>query len=255
MKLLLTADLHSRLDWLEWLGSQQSDLIAVAGDLIEESNPAGDIPQIIAISEWCKKFPGRLALSSGNHDALDWTVPIPPLSQEELEVLRGLRVTRHWMDGLERDTIITDSRSVLIDTGEGEIVVTTIPFHADREQTTGLWEQGSALRESSGARWLVLNHEPPAYTSVGGRHGSHNVFHKVRQYSPTYLLCGHIHYAPYYGSFAQKMGTTWCFNAGYPTSTKAASAPFPNHIVISHGVATWRATGLEGIIEKSIKLT
>jgi len=134
------------------------------------------------------------------------------------------------------------------------MVVTTIPFHADGELAEELWQEGASLREKWGDPWIVLNHEPPACTSVGGSHGNHDVLNNVLRFSPTYLLGGHIHNVPYHGGFASKVGSSWCFNAGYPPSTKAAIAPFPNHIIIFEGKATWRATGLAGVVQQSIDL-
>ncbi len=39
----------------------------------------------------------------------------------------------------------------------------------------------------------------------------------VRQYSPTAVLCGHIHEAPFKtgGSWVDRIGDTWLFNAGH----------------------------------------
>jgi len=68
MRLILLSDLHFRADWYQWVSAQNADLTAIAGDLLDGFHPDGLLPQMVWLSDWCTKFPGKLAISSGNHD-------------------------------------------------------------------------------------------------------------------------------------------------------------------------------------------
>ena len=69
MRILLLADLHFRVEWYHWLAQQRVDIAVIAGDLLDGFHPEGLLPQMLSFREWCARFPGNLALSSGNHDA------------------------------------------------------------------------------------------------------------------------------------------------------------------------------------------
>ena len=47
MKLLITADLHFRIHWFQWLAEQAPDfdLVCIAGDLLEMFNPETRLEQ------------------------------------------------------------------------------------------------------------------------------------------------------------------------------------------------------------------
>jgi len=249
MTLLLLSDLHCRADWFRWAAGQTSDLTAIAGDLLDGLHPGGLLPQMVTVKSWADRFPSPLALSSGNHDgnlegaafAADiWQMP-------DQSAVQSLLATEFWMDSLERPGVVTDGRSQIIETPGGKVVVTTIPFEPGERGprfSTALWKEGVRMRVTSGAPWLVLHHEPPADTMVGGRMGDPSVLHKIREYQPDFILSGHLHGQPYAGNFADKIGKTWCFNPGVPVISRAIRTKFPNHIWIDtkNGTATWKAT-------------
>ena len=73
MKLLLTADLHFRKPWFEWVlrVADRYDLVCIAGDLLDMFHPEGVVPQLIYVYEWMQmllKTQIPVALCSGNHD-------------------------------------------------------------------------------------------------------------------------------------------------------------------------------------------
>ena len=166
------------------------------------------------------------------------------------------------MDFLERPELVTDGRTSLIQTPGGAVVVTTIPFnHRMRGNKIAdeLWQEGQRLRICTRAPWIVLHHEPPADTTVGGTMGDSELFCKIREYHPNFVVSGHLHNQPYRGAFAEKIYGTWCFNPGSPVISRALKAKIPNHIVLdlSARTATWHATpnvGQSPII-KQIRLT
>jgi len=252
MKLLLLSDLHGRADWYAWAGGQSCDAMFIAGDLLDAFAEGGMVPQMLALAEWCKNVPIPLALSSGNHDAneasngswlgRDLPFEIPPEQSEQ--ILRFLS-TERWMDALERAGLVTDHRSLVLETGAGNLVVTTIPFDPTAEADwTHLWREGGRLRRKNRVPWIVLHHEPPADTAVGGMMGDKSLFDRIREYRPDFVLSGHLHDQPYHGSFAVRVGSTWCFNPGTPPLARWRSSKQPNSILLDleNRTATWTAT-------------
>ena len=217
---------------------------------------------MLAVSDWCERFPGPLTVSSGNHDANTEggnfetdALELIPVGKRE-RVIR-LLTAQHWMDCLERPGLVTDGRTNAMKTPRGILVVTTIPFDfgsgGDRD---ALWRDGTLKRKSLRVPWLLLHHEPPADTKVGGQMGDPSLFFKIQEHRPNFVVSGHMHDQPYRGSFADNIEGTWCFNPGYPSATPVKRAKIPNHIVLdlSDSTATWYATGSKGPIHKTISL-
>lgn len=267
MKILLLSDLHNRTDWLEWTVTQAHnvDLVAVAGDLLDGYHPDGLLPQMLVVKKWADNFPTALALSSGNHDGNTQNTTCAPdnwvCPAEQNTSASEIMMANHWMDTLKRTGLVTDMQSEILETTTGNIIVTTIPFYPVRtegkenwEFTDQLWNKGAKLQKETNLPWLVLHHEPPSHTLVGT-----NVFYKIKEYQPDFVLSGHIHCQPYKDSFADKIGKTWWFNPGAP-SAKQDKSSIPNHIVLEtnltlkKGLATWNATQGENRITQKIKL-
>lgn len=252
MKILLTADLHNRRDWYDWLGLQPADLTVIAGDLLDGFLDSGLLGQMLALRRWCAGFPGALAVCSGNHDAntpqrAHRPESIGNLPEKDRGDVLPLLLAGHWMDLLEAPGVVPDRQSKLLRTSAGMLIVTTIPYDFyDGETHDNLWDEGSKLREKHKVPWLVLHHEPPAGTLVGGNQGNRSLHYKIREYQPGCVVSGHLHRQPYIGSFADKVGATWCFNPGHPEHLEQnVAVPVPNHIVLdlAVGTATWHGGG------------
>ena len=262
MRILLLADLHFQENWYHWLARQNPDITVISGDLLDGFIPEGLLPQMLAVSAWCERFPGPLVVSSGNHDANSTDGIFDPdglalISAGERERVMRMLTAMHWMDCLERPGLVTDGRTAVLETLRGAVVVTTIPFDfGSGGDTDGLWREGALKRKSLRVPWLVLHHEPPADTMVGGQMGEPSLFYKIQEYRPNFVVSGHMHDQPYRGSFADNIEGTWCFNPGYPSATPVKRAKIPNHIVLdlSDSTATWYATGSKGPIHKTISL-
>ena len=267
MRILLLADLHYREDWYHWLAAQKAGLTVIAGDLLDGFRPGGLLPQMLGLSGWCARFPGNLAVSSGNHDGNEPGGSYDPeglakLPEEKRAAVAKMLSAKHWMDCLERQGLVTDARTSLVQTPGGAVVVTTIPYnHWMRGNTVAdeLWRAGAMLRKTERAPWIVLHHEPPADTAVGGSMGDPELFYKIREDRPSFVVSGHLHSQPYTGHFADEIDGTWCFNPGYPVVTRAMKSKIPNHIALdlSARTATWHATPNVGHapIIKQIRLT
>jgi len=252
MRILLTADLHSRKSWYHWLAAQDVDLAVIAGDLLDGFRPGGLLPQMLELSGWCARFPGNLAVSSGNHDGNEPGRPFDPeglagLSEEKRAAVAPILQADHWMDSLKRWGVVTDGQTSLVQTSGGALVVTAIPYNhwmLGNEVAEALWQDGRRLRSTVRAPWLILHHVPPADTAVAGVNGSQDLFNKIQEYRPNYVVSGHLHDQPYRGGFADEVDGTWCFNPGHPVLTRALKSKIPNHIVLDTAArtATWHAT-------------
>ncbi len=251
MKLLLLADLHFQLNWFRWASRAAVDAILIAGDLLNGDSQYGFLSQMIAMREWFSGLNVPTAFCSGNHD-VNWKGSI---SWQELDwsdqTRMSLALAPRWMDLLESPGIIVDGRTATLEWGARRLVISTIPFAPAENGLRGLddlWRRGAETRKKLRALWFVLNHEPPANTLIGGEYGDLSVFYKIQDFQPDYVLSGHIHSQPYFASFADQIGRTWCFNPRSPTQDQARLAKIPNHILLNtaNQTATWFATPPDG---------
>lgn len=227
-------------------------MCVIAGDLLDGEHHGGLLPQMVAVNRWCRQFPRWLAISSGNHDGnfanSELEADLGHIADEDYRRdAHAVLGAAYWMDTLERERVVTDGRSALLETAGGGVIITTIPFFptaAGPDFVNALWAAGDALRRSSGAPWLVLHHDPPQGTLVGGGYGHADLRCKAAEYRPDFIVSGHTHGQPYKGDFADKIGNTWCFNPGRPVLSRAIRAKAPNHIILDLAAktATWHAT-------------
>ena len=69
-------------------------------------------------------------------------------------------------------------------------------------------------------RWIWVYHAPPSGSPTswnGTRHyGDDHLVQWIGEYAPDLVLCGHIHQAPFCdgGSWIDRIGSSWIFNAG-----------------------------------------
>jgi hypothetical protein len=208
--------------------------------------------QMLWLREWTGKVPSPLAISSGNHDANEPNLSLEPSALEGLppdsgEIARQALMADRWMDILDTQKVHTDNRSQVVSTSQGKLVVSTIP-HDDPEGTEHeeLWNLGYRLRVEHRCPWIVLHHDPPHGTAVGGHGGNLVLRRQILAHQPDYVLSGHLHHQPYLDGFAERLKTTWCFNPGASKTPPPGhpAPPEPNHIVldIKEGCAQWHAT-------------
>jgi len=99
--------------------------------------------------------------------------------------------------------------------------------------TVCAWWDGPVVRETliaqldadarrrHGKRWIWIHHAPPvdSPTSWSGTRsmGDQDLETWIYQYAPDIVVAGHIHQSPFVknGSWADRIGATWIFNAGH----------------------------------------
>jgi Icc-related predicted phosphoesterase len=109
-------------------------------------------------------------------------------------------------------------------------------------------EQASARRSK---RWVWVHHAPPANspTSWGGKRffGDVELVQWIERHQPSMVISGHVHQSPFIpdGSWFDRLGNTWVFNAGLQPGRP------PVYIVldIDKAEAFWLAAGEEQRID------
>jgi len=238
MRLLLTSDLHYKLRQYDWLigTAARFDVVVVAGDHIDAFLPVPSEVQIAALSATLTAVArqSRLLVCSGNHD---------------LNARNGEgEKTADWLDAVRSAALAVDGDSVVVD----DVLFTLCPWwdgpHARARLERELDERS---RQRSG-RWIWVYHAPPegALSWTGKRHfGDALLAELIRRHSPTAVLCGHIHEAPFKsgGSWIDRVGDTWLFNAG------GQIGDVPARVEIDFARDTARWISLAGVDERSLQ--
>jgi Icc-related predicted phosphoesterase len=227
MRLLLVADLHYSLPQFDWVLAIAADfdVVVMAGDHLDLASLVDGRAQSVVIRKYFSRLRAktRLLICSGNHD-LD--------SKNEA----GEKVAK-WLGGSHNEGVLSDGQSLVID----DTLFTVCPWWDGPVARDGI---GAQLAEAASKRtklWIWIHHAPPAKspTSWGGdRHfGDVELRDWIDQYRPDIVLSGHVHQSPFVkdGSWVDRIGPTWVFNAG-----QQFGAP-PAHIIMDTeaGEALW----------------
>lgn len=218
MKWLVVSDLHYTLKQYDWLQSvaDQFDLVVIAGDHLDISSVVSADVQIVVLMKYLRQLSAktRLLVSSGNHDLTGFNA-------------LGERVAK-WLPKAHDSGAAVDGDFLEID----DMSITICPWWdgpATRDEVGRQLERDAARR---GRRWIWVYHAPPDDSPVswaGTKHyGDTDLVEWIRQYEPEIVLTGHIHQAPFRkgGSWADRLGPTWVFNAGRQIG------PCPTHIIL-----------------------
>ena len=151
MKILLTADLHYRLRWFQWLIDQgpKYDLVCIAGDFLDIFHAEPRESQARTVSALIRELAQRtrVAVCSGNHDDAGRLITADRAPVYE------------WFARLRDDPkITTDGSTQVID----NLIVTTVPYHSSRPEKAIWLDRGRSIRTQRGGQWLVLHHVPPS---------------------------------------------------------------------------------------------
>lgn len=206
MKILAVADLHYALPQYDWVAAvaERYDVVIIAGDHLDLSSLVDARAQIVVVRKYIDLIGQRTRLltSSGNHDL-------------DTRDAAGEKVAA-WMGGLGGG-IVVDGQSFRL----GDTLFTICP-----------WWDGPAVRDRVAAQlatdaaepkahWFWVHHAPPDGSPVswGGERfqGDQPLAEWIALYTPDIVFSGHVHRAPFTrnGSWVDKIGRTWVFNAGH----------------------------------------
>lgn len=218
MKFLLVSDLHYTLKQFDWIDhvAAQFDVVVIAGDHLDISSTVSLDAQIVVILNYLRRLHAKttLLVSSGNHD----------LNARSAE---GEKIAR-WMTRVRALGVLADGAHVELD----DMTITVCPWWDGPRSRAAVDAQLAADAQRRGARWVWIYHAPPEESPTswaGTRHyGDADLVAWIRQYQPDMVFTGHIHQAPFRkeGSWVDKIGSTWVFNAGRQIG------PVPAHVII-----------------------
>lgn len=228
MRLLVVADLHYSLPQYDWLADVAGDydMVIVAGDHLDLSSMVDFRAQVVVVRKYLDRLKAktRLLTCSGNHD----------LDSRNAD---GEKVAK-WMRDLGRNGIPTDGQSFTLD----DTLFTICPWWDGPVEQAAIGEQLKAdAAQRDGKRWYWVYHAPPGQSPTswaGSRWFGDEALEKwIAEYRPDIVFSGHVHQSPFIkdGSWADRIGDTWVFNAGHQYG-----AP-PAYIVLDtdHQTALW----------------
>lgn len=197
MKILHVSDLHSSLNWFDWIRrvAVNYDLVCIAGDLLDAGRPDTMADQIKEVSAAIARISTRVAICSGNHD------------------LVGDDPSASWQRDLRCHEISCDGESFKAGKWSFRCVPWLSPLPA----------------AADGDIWIV--HAPPESTTTSQVEGG-DFDHGDFEFSelcksgcgPSIALCGHVHHPI---SWHANVGRTLVFNPG-----ESPDPYTPAHIVI-----------------------
>lgn len=230
MRVLLVSDLHYTLPQLDWVVkvAPDFDLVVLAGDSLDIASAVPLDAQSVVILRYLNLLKERtqVAVSSGNHDLTG-----PDDKGEQCAL---------WLAGARKAGVPTDGDSLAV--GD-DTLVTICPWWDGPLGRAALEARLAADEARRPARWIWIYHWPPLGSPTcwtGKRHyGDTEVGAWIERFQPDFMLAGHVHEPPFKpaGAWADRIGTTWIFNAGRQIG------PVPAHIELDldQGSATWRS--------------
>ena len=227
VRILLVSDLHYSLPQLDWVVdvAPTFDLVVVAGDHLDISSAVSLDAQSIVILRYLSLLhsSGRVAVSSGNHDLTG------PDAQGEQAAL--------WLTDARASGVPVDGDSLLV----GDTLVTICPWWDGPAGRAAVESQLAADAARRPAQWIWVYHWPPlgSPTCWTGRsdYGDVDLAGWIDDYRPDVVLTGHVHQPPFKpdGSWADRIGATWVFNAG----RQIGPVPARVELDLTDGSARW----------------
>ena len=208
MRCLFVADLHYSLAQFDWLlkAAPGYDLVVLAGDALDIGSIVDFRAQTLVIRKYLQRLAGmtRIFVCSGNHDL-------------DSRSASGEKVAR-WLTEIRALNIARDGNSLVVE----DTLFTVCPWWDGPVARAGLIAQLEAdASRRQGHRWVWIHHAPPlnSPTSWSGHKsmGDADLAQWIDQHKPDIVIAGHVHQSPFVkdGSWADRIGTTWVFNAGH----------------------------------------
>ena len=216
MRHLVVADLHYSLRQWDWLLREAGhfDGVIVAGDLLDLASAVDLEAQSVVILKYLARLAAaapRVLVTSGNHD-------LDGVDEDQERAALWLAEARTAGALIDGDGCDLDGwRLTLCPWWDGE---------RGRSRVAAQLAGEAARRNGP---WGWIHHAPPkgCRTSWTGKAdaGDPVLTGWIREYQPDFVLCGHIHQAPFQagGAWTDTIGRTRVFNAGHYL---AAEPPF-----------------------------
>jgi len=237
MRGLLVSDLHYALKQLDWVQSVAGrfDLVVVAGDSLDISSYVAVEAQIVVISKYFRRVgqQTRLIASSGNHD----------LNARGTD---GEQVAT-WLARGRVPGVLSDGDYVELD----DVSITVCPWWDGPHGCAQVGRQLARDAERRRRRWIWVYHAPPdaSPTSWTGSkyYGDVELVHWAREHRPDIVLTGHVHQSPFRkgGSWVDRIGDTWVFNAGRQMAPEPPRVEFDT----AAGTAIWSSLAGSEIVK------
>ena len=223
MKFLVVADLHYSLPQFDWLLKEAAryDLVVVAGDLLDVGSIVDFRAQTLVVKKYLQRLNEvtRVIVCSGNHD-LDFRTEA------------GEKIAK-WFDDIRSLEIACDGESLVV----GDVLISICPWWDGPSVRERLVAQLTQQAQTRGdRRWVWIHHAPPANspTSWSGRQslGDKDLSQWIDEYCPDIVFSGHIHQSPFVsnGSWVDRIGNAWCFNAGHQFGSPPAYIAFDTEL-------------------------
>jgi len=236
VRILLVSDLHYSLPQLDWVVevAPRFDLVVVAGDNLDISSAVSLDAQTVVVLRYLSMLhaSATIAVSSGNHDLTG------PDAHGEQAAL--------WLTEAKAAGVPTDGESLVI----GDTLVTICPWWDGPVGRAALDAQLAADAARRPAHWMWVYHWPPlgSPTCWTGKsdYGDADLASWIDQHRPDVVLTGHVHQPPFKpdGSWADRIGDTWVFNAG----RQIGPIPARVELDLTEGSATWHSLlGIEEV--------
>ena len=229
MRILLVSDLHYTLPQWDWVvrSASRFDLVVLAGDSLDIASAVPLEAQAVVTLRYLAllRAAAPVVIASGNHDLTG------PDARGEQSAL--------WLAGARDAGVPTDGDSWLAT----DALVTVCPWWDGPLGRAALEAQLAADASRRPMHWLWVYHWPPLGSPTcwtGKRHyGDAELGGWIARHAPDIVLAGHVHEPPFKptGSWADRIGHTWVFNAGRQIG------PVPAHIEIDLGAghASWHS--------------
>ena len=218
MRLLVVADLHYSLPQYDWLlaAAGRYDLVIIAGDHLDLASLVDWRAQTVVVRKYIELISAktRLITCSGNHD-LD--------SRDGA----GEKVAK-WVGDFRHRGVPADGELLVFD----DTLFTICPWWDGPLTRERIAAQIAADAPKRTGRWIWVHHAPPDKSPTswaGSRYfGDTSLSEWIATYSPDIVFSGHVHQSPFIkdGSWVDRIGSTWVFNAGHQFG-----AP-PAHVIL-----------------------
>ena len=207
MRILLVSDLHYSLPQFDWVvaASPSFDVVAVAGDSLNINSAVPLSAQSVVVHRYLTLIADatQLVVSSGNHDLTG-----PDVRGEQSAL---------WLRDLDAGSLRTDGSALVLD----ETLITVCPWWDGPSGRVDVVNQLRVDADRRPAHWVWLYHWPPigSPTCWTGRrdYGDPDLREWIEEFQPDIVHAGHVHESPFKsdGSWMDRIGNTWVFNAGH----------------------------------------